>query len=65
MKRGTAYINAGRERIKKDNHYSMSMGELEDFIETACNEDIITAIANAYYMGIEAGARMTKKSITA
>ena len=61
MHRGDKYIAAGKQRIKNNCGYALSMAELESLILTAEKESIIDAVANAFYMGVEAGARMTKQ----
>lgn len=61
--RGTAYIDAGRERVRDNSNYDMTMSELKILSERAVHEDLSTAIGDAYYMGIEAGARMIEESI--
>ena len=61
--RGNKYIDAGRNRIKKNDRYGMSMGELEMLVNTVVDEDLYTAIGNAFYMGVEAGARMTERKV--
>ena len=60
MKRGKAYIEAGRQRIHKNNRFDMSFGEMEMFVEMM-HHDSISAIIDAYYFGVEAGNRMAKK----
>ena len=64
MKRSQAYINAGRKRISGNNaSYDISCSELTGFIDEATKgiSEAYQAIVDAYYMGIEAGARMTER----
>jgi len=65
MTRGTTYIDAGRERIRDNDNYDMTMTELRALTERAIHEDLSTAISDAFYMGIEAGARMIEDTKTA
>lgn len=65
MTRGTAYIDAGRERIRDNDNYDMTMGEMQSLINIASEQDMLTALCSAYYMGIEAGARMIENTKTA
>jgi hypothetical protein len=61
MDRGKKYINEGRKRIQNNNMYGLSMTELANLIETAYDDELISAIAEAFYMGVEAGARMIER----
>lgn len=61
--RGQAYIKAGRDRIKNGGSaYSLTIPELINLMNGATDHhSIFDAITDAFYMGIEAGARMTEK----
>lgn len=61
MHRGEKYINEGRKRIQNNNMYGLSMTELANLIETAYDDELISAIMEAFYMGVEAGARMVER----
>ena len=63
MTRGKAYIEAGRERIRDNDNYDMTMGDIMTLNNIANEEDLLTALSSAYYMGVEAGARLTEKNI--
>ena len=60
MDRGRTYIEAGRQRIQKNDRYDLSMGEM-DMLVRILNEDFFSALGDAFYLGVEAGARMTEK----
>lgn len=57
--RNDAYIQAGRKKIHTSSVYGLSMDEMERFREKALKDDIPDlAIADAFYLGVEAGYRM-------
>ena len=60
MDREAKYIEKGRQRIRKNNRFDLSIGELRMFVEMM-QKDRLSAIINSYYMGVEAGSRMAAK----
>ena len=66
MNRGKAYIEAGKERIRKNDTYDMTMTELKALAERALQQgDISTVIGDAFYMGVETGASIIEDTKTA
>ena len=63
MKRGKSYIEAGWNRVLNNkSDISLTHAEIDMLIETAKEQGHIAAgIIDAYYMGIEAGARMIER----
>lgn len=57
--RSEKYIAAGRKKIHDNSAYSLSMGEVEHFLELGRALDVM---AEAFYMGVEAGYRIAKKT---
>ena len=60
MKKGKKYIDSGRNRIKDNSRYGMSMSDLEMIVNMMV-DDPYKAIGNAFYLGVEAGARMIER----
>lgn len=65
MSRGTAFIDAGKERVKDNANYDMTMSELRALTDTALHDDLTAALGDAYYLGVEVGARMVEETLTA
>jgi hypothetical protein len=59
MKRVTRYIEAGKKLIEQDN-CNITMSEAKEIMEMA-NNSRLEAILYAFYMGVEAGARIKEK----
>lgn len=60
MIRSEAYINAGKKRVKANSRYDITMNELLRLREIA-KYDFWKAITDAYFLGVEAGARVTER----
>lgn len=64
--RSAAYITAGRNRIGSDGLlYDLSQPECIQLVSHALmgTSEAYDAICNAFYMGVEAGARLTEKRL--
>lgn len=65
-RRGTSYIKAGRVRIRESaGRYDLTQSECTELAEQArvSTESAYTAICSAFYMGVEAGARLTERRV--
>ena len=58
--RSESYINAGRKRLSGYNQYQLTYSEMLNFIERLNKEGIIV-IGDIFYLGVEAGARLSAK----
>lgn len=66
IRRGKSYIKAGRVRIRESaGRYDLTQTECIELAEQARKgiDPAITAICSAFYMGVEAGARLTEKRV--
>lgn len=66
MKRSAAYIEAGRQKIRKAPAYDMSIEEMNYYIKSIaagneCLPRIFKALADVFLMGVEAGYRIKSK----
>lgn len=62
MDRGARYIDAGRKKSHDNPQYGLTMGELTMFVNMAADKSIYDAIGNAFYLGLEAGTRLAKRT---
>lgn len=62
--RGESYANAGRKRTQESRGYDL-MGQECEYLLDIAEVSPFEAIGKAFYMGVEAGARMTEKKVKA
>lgn len=62
--RGVSYAEAGLKRIYKHPGYSLQGKELHNILHIA-DRSVCDAVGMAFFMGVEAGARMTEKKVKA
>lgn len=57
------YADAGQKRVKKHEKYDLTCSEIHKLMEKASKSqnNTLDAILDAFCIGVEAGARMTKK----
>ncbi len=62
MNRGKNYIDAGKNRLK-GTRYNIDLTEIKNILQSA-KGDNARAVADAFYMGVEAGARISQKKVS-
>ena len=59
--RGKDYIEEGKRKIQLYPHYGLSMSEIENIFERLKDEDPLSVVVDVFYLGVEAGARLTQR----